>query len=113
MPTQDEQLDKILEHLRWMIAPDEDGHSQYETADEQAEAEREAVKKAKSTLQRMLVEAEINGWLMGFKASGEGFNGEYPYGDRNASDGEILQDILPPYLLEVFEQQLQPKQEEK
>ncbi len=50
---------------------------------------------------------------MGFRTSGEGFNGEYPYGDRGASDEEILKDILPPHLLEVFEKTLSPTQEKR
>lgn len=37
-----------------------------------------------------------DGYLDGFKRSGEGFNGEYPFGDHNASDAEIIAAILPP-----------------
>lgn len=60
----------------------------------------ELVEKLRAREQRIRTQSEIDGWLMGFKCSGEGFNGEYPYGDSNATDEEILKDIPPPHLLE-------------
>lgn len=43
--------------------------------------------------------------LDGFKKSGEGWNGEYPYQDNNIGDGEILNDIeAEQYYNETFKQ---------
>lgn len=36
-------------------------------------------------------------YLEGFKASAEGFNGEYPFADKGKSDEEIWRAILPSY----------------
>ena len=36
-------------------------------------------------------------FLAGFKCSGEGGNGEYPYGDKGATDDEIWNDIQDDY----------------
>lgn len=86
----------------WPTAQFEHWQRQIETdyedlSDKEKDSDREQVDRYWPLIQAEITKAQGQAFVAGFKISGEGWNGEYPYGDRGTDPTEDLQKYIAEY----------------